>query len=284
MPNTVERLNAAIADFVQEPRNSALLPGTGGYSTPFRGSLFGCTRAADVERELMDRRASILLLGSNPNCPESLEHIRSTHAGVGDWPDFERQAATGYFGHAVTGEDGMMRGWDPLHDPGKMGPGQHAWTFFADAVRAGLGSLDEVALANVLSWGSSDVRRLVQVLQEKDSNLLGRVLSFADAQLETILRALRPRLIICPKSVSDQRWARTLVISRKRAKGLLDVSPVNLTGRPYRMTLGECVGNGSTYPILFMNHPSSLRFIRQTEWPKIANAIADAVGQVTVGV
>lgn len=283
MPNTVERLNTAIADFVQEPHNRPLLPGTGGYSTPFRGSLFGRTRAAEVEVELMNRRASALLLGSNPNCPESLEHIRSGDSDIGDWPDFERQAASGYFGHAVTGEDGVMRGWDPLHYPASVGRGQGAWTLFADAMEAGLGSLNEVALANIFSWGSRNVQQLVQGLRAQNSGLLEHVLSFADAQLGTILKALRPRMVICPKSVSEKRWARTLLISRGNAKSLQNVSPTGLSGRSYKMKLGECVSNGSTYPILFIAHPSYLRFIRKADRPKVADAIADAVRQATAG-
>jgi len=57
---------------------------------------------------------------------------------------------------------------------------------------------------------------------------------------------------------------------------------MGLAGRTYRMTLGECLSNGSTYPILFIDHPSSLRFKRRADQSKIADAITDAVSR-TIG-
>ena len=132
MTNIIDQLNAAISQFVQRPENYILLPGTGGFSTPFRGSLFGYTRAADVHRELENRRrASVLLLGSNPNCPESLQNIQSAKPGPGTWLDFGRQAASGYYGHAVARADGGITVWDPLHNPTSIGNGQDSWLFLA---------------------------------------------------------------------------------------------------------------------------------------------------------
>ncbi len=279
MTNIVNKLNAAIADFVQHPENRVLLPGTGGYSTPFRGSLFGCTRADDVHRELENRRASILLLGSNPNCPGSLENIQSANPGVGDWPDFERQAACGYYGHAVEGDDGEIRTWDPLHHPTSMGSGQNSWLFLARAMQESLGSLEDVALANVLSWGSSDVDALLKHLNRQQNGLADRMLSFADAQLKAMLEALSPRLVVCSKSAARTEWAGRLCLSSARSTDVRDVGPVGLEGRPFEMELGECASNGSAYPVLFINHPSSYRYIRKTDRPAVARALATAIAE-----
>jgi hypothetical protein len=42
-------LNARIAQFVTAEENRCLRPGTGGYSTPFRGGLFSKLRASEVD-------------------------------------------------------------------------------------------------------------------------------------------------------------------------------------------------------------------------------------------
>lgn len=281
MSNTVEKLNQAIADFVSQPENRILRPGTGGYSTPFRGSVFGSERASKVEEALENQRASVLFLGSNPNRPESLEHMRAAGEGEGDWPDFQRQRDSGYFGHAEPTQDGDVTIWDPIHDPGSAGPGQHFWTVVGEAIEEGLGSLDGVALANVLPWGSEDVGELLKFLRSEEDDLADRVVAFAAQQLRAILGSLRPRLVICPKSVADQSWASGLDIAREQATGLRDVSPGNLAGNRYRMSLGEFESAGSKYPILYINHPSQFRWVASEDRPRVAEAIAATVAEAT---
>jgi hypothetical protein len=140
-------LNARIAQFVTAKENRCLRPGTGGYSTPFRGGLFGKLRASEVDAELASgRTADVLFLGANPNCPESLAAIQQ--GGEGDWKDFERQVTSDEFGH-VAPEGGR---WDPLHDPGSLKSGQRAWALYAAWLGGAVGGLDTVALANILPW------------------------------------------------------------------------------------------------------------------------------------
>ena len=52
MPNLVDELHQAITDFVSQPENAVLKPGTGSYSTPFRGRLFGQLSADGVQKAL----------------------------------------------------------------------------------------------------------------------------------------------------------------------------------------------------------------------------------------
>src|SRR5256885_10517020 len=58
--------NEEISAFVRRTENRRLLPGTGHYSTPFRGELFGLSDGAAVTRALQTRRVDALWLGSNP--------------------------------------------------------------------------------------------------------------------------------------------------------------------------------------------------------------------------
>ena len=46
------RVNRRIYDFVHRSANRKLLPGTGYYSTPFRGGLFGETESDAVAKRL----------------------------------------------------------------------------------------------------------------------------------------------------------------------------------------------------------------------------------------
>lgn len=285
MPNTVDKLNQAIADFVNQPENRILRPGTGSYSTPFRGTLFGYERSPEVEAALEDRRASALVLTPNPNYPESLEQIRADGEGEGDWPDFQRQRESGYFGEAKPSDDGTISIWGPIHDPDSAGRGQHTWTILGDALEEGLGSLEGVAHANVLPWGSAGSKglgQLISFLRSAEEDLLDRVVAFVNEQLRVILRGLRPQMVVvASKKLATDSWATELNIARDRATGLQDVSPGNLAGNRYSMHLGEFVSAGSTYPILFIKHPSYFNRVPGEDRPKVADAIARAVARAT---
>jgi hypothetical protein len=111
--NTVKNLNYSIQEFVLRPENSQLRPATGSYSTPFRGQLFGCDMAEDVEEKLAERNVSVLFLGSNPNCPGSLDNMTNQSTGEGDWQGFQIQLKSGYFGERVTDQFGTARAWAP---------------------------------------------------------------------------------------------------------------------------------------------------------------------------
>lgn len=278
--NTIDKLNLAIEEFVFQSKNSILRPATGAYSTPFRGSLFGWEKAQDVERELAKRGASALFLGSNPNCPGSLDHIVAGTANEGHWPEFERQRASGYFGEYASDESGRLRAWDPLHNPSSMGVGQKAsWTFYADAIREGVGSLDDVAFANVFPWGSGTLDYLLQSLGSNSSQLLDRVVEFANQQLLIMIQSLRPALVLCPSSVSNHGMLKELVLHHKRVGSVSDLSPIDLEGRSFNMRLGTVKCDGLEQPVLVLKHPSALRWNRKVDRSKIARAVSQAIRQ-----
>ncbi|MDR2220492.1 MAG: hypothetical protein LBE24_07945 [Methylobacillus sp.] len=238
MINIVNDLNEAIADFVQRPENRALLPLTGTESTPFRGSLFGLTRADDVHRALETRRAAILLLAANPYSKVPLDEIQTASFDDGGWMDFKRQCNSGSFGERY--ESGEM--WDPIHNP-HVGQRRISWEFLANSIQAALGSLDEVALANVFSWASKDINDLFQYLNKH--SLTDRVLRFADEQVRAILKALRPRLILCFKSAAKPSCLSSAMNTEAR-----DVSPVGMKGkRPFKIQLGRYVNSESAYSV-----------------------------------
>jgi hypothetical protein len=90
------RLNRRIFDFVQLPANRRLRPGTGSYSTLFRGTLFGLEDAAAVAQRLKRTKVDVLWLGANPCVPKSLDSILDSRRADGDFaawisPPFQAQ-------------------------------------------------------------------------------------------------------------------------------------------------------------------------------------------------
>ncbi len=75
--NIFEVINNSISDFVENQENKALKRGTGSYSIPFRGSIFGEIETAKVLSKLNAESVDVIWLGSNPNVPESLDAILS---------------------------------------------------------------------------------------------------------------------------------------------------------------------------------------------------------------
>jgi hypothetical protein len=80
--------NRRIWDFVHQRTNVRLRPGTGCYSTPFRGGLFGEMKASDVTKQL-SRGVDVLWLGTNPCVPRSLDNIIDPPPDSGDFSIFE---------------------------------------------------------------------------------------------------------------------------------------------------------------------------------------------------
>ena len=74
----VKSVNKQIRHFVEQRANRRLLPGTGHYSTLFRGGLFGDVESASVSRRLATVRVEGLWLGSNPCVRRSLQYISAT--------------------------------------------------------------------------------------------------------------------------------------------------------------------------------------------------------------
>lgn len=279
--NLVQRLNQAIAEFVTQSENLALKPATGSYSTPFRGSLFGEYLASAVDEALPKNPRPVLWLGSNPNCPSSQKFIEKSPECQGDWPDFVRQIESDEFGHLELRSDGKHRRWDPIRHPDSAGGSSFGWQFYATALKASLGSLNAVALANIYPWGSGSfgaIRKSLKQGSSANEGLYGRTIGFAQSQLEIMLNTLQPRLVIAPKSlVSDQITAR-LSIAPRRLQNRREIAIQGSRGRRFRLISGT-TERGTPCPVLVLNHPSSLRFVAKLDRPAIHDGIVEAVSQ-----
>jgi hypothetical protein len=116
--NIFESVNQQIFDFVHESANRRLMPGSGSYSTPLRGKLFGESETTAVARQLETRRVDVLWLGTNPCVPRSLENILNPHCREGNFPDFEKQMASGLFSSRRWDEEGNpSTDWNPIDEP-----------------------------------------------------------------------------------------------------------------------------------------------------------------------
>lgn len=62
--NIFEAINNSISDFVENQENKALKRGTGSYSIPFRGSIFGEIETAKVLSKLNAESVDVIWLGS----------------------------------------------------------------------------------------------------------------------------------------------------------------------------------------------------------------------------
>lgn len=252
--------NDRIWDFVNRPTNVKLRAGTGYYSTPFRGGLFGESRAADVAKKLATRRVDVLWLGSNPHVPRSLDNITLAPAAGGDFPSFEMQRRSGFFGAWKWDSKGEPEAdFNPIESPT---PG---WRAYRDVLKQ-VGSLECVAVANLVPWGSQDMATFVTRLGAVDQPLLRRVLEFADDLNAEIVQALAPTLLVVPLSVGrDQRLnaAGCVGLSLDQAT---DVRPFTLplTKRVFNFFTAICRRGRLSVRTVFVPHPASLRLSTQS--------------------
>lgn len=252
MPSLVEKVNHDIRAFVEaRPR---LKPGTGCYSTPFRGTLFGLERARDVEAQLASRGVQLLLLGSNPNIRRSLDMIAAGYQRLGDWDTFLAQQESGLFGEMDPDAPSAPRtGWSPLGAKA----GSH-WRFFKQAIIDAGVAEDAVAVQNVVPWGSASINDLLEGLSA-DQPLLQDMLRFSSELLMTTIRALRPQVILAPLSLCRNDGVEQLVnlpIASSCCEGrACDEHGVLRKG--FRIELGRFEGR---LPIIFTSHPSALMY------------------------
>jgi hypothetical protein len=132
--------NQRIWDFVHEPANLSLRPGTGYYSTPFRGGLFGEVRAEAVAMRLPTHGVDVLWLGANPCVAKSLDNILNSPSGSGHFPSFEKQIASGFFGSSRWGAAG-----EPLADFNPIERPTPSWRVYRDLS-------DDSAVWSALRW------------------------------------------------------------------------------------------------------------------------------------
>jgi hypothetical protein len=139
-PNILDFVNQAIFDFVQEPKNRSLMAGTGAYSAPFRGRLFGYSVTSAVVKQLETRNVEVLWFGSNPNAPQSISQIINPQLIRSDFPDFERQMRSGFFSSWRWDQQGRAtRDWDAKTN----------WGVYSDVLE-NVASTDSVTMANFI--------------------------------------------------------------------------------------------------------------------------------------
>lgn len=268
--NPFAEFNQRILDFANAPENRRLLAGTGTYSTPFRGSLFGMELAADVANELERRPVDVLWLGLNPNVPESLERILDPTP-----PDISAAQSTlslqiesGFFGEidfqAYVNEQQFRRGtWNPVNNP------QGGWSFYQEILEVVKPALI-VTMANFVPWGSKDANDFIRPLRELDPELVKRIFAFCDELNADIVKALRPRLILAPLSLreyTNNSWRENLTTHE-----------VKLNKRTFRFYTGEITRGSRQARIAHVPHPSSLRFTN-SDRERISTALTKVLGE-----
>jgi hypothetical protein len=263
-------LNKQIGTFVEQSANRRLLAGTGHYSTLFRGGLFEEVGSAAVSERLATRRVDALWLGSNPCVRRSLQYIMRPPRGRGDYPDFERQLYSGLFGSARWDASGAASpDFNPLERP------KGNWRVYRDLL-ARVGNVQNVAMANVVPWGSQSIDAFIAGVSARDRGLLARALAFADDLNIQVVRALRPRIIVVPLSLgrnrSVSRVGSLAGLTLKHAKDV-EAHTLRLANGRFNYFSGLCSRGNLTVPTLFLRHPASLRLARG-ESGRIVDAVA----------
>jgi hypothetical protein len=261
--------NRRIYDFVRAPDNRRLMRGTGSYSTPFRGTLFGLSKADAVQKALGRGRVDLLWLGSNPCMPRSLDHILNARSGDGDFGDFKHQMRSGFFSSQRWDEQGNAVGdFNPIQAPPRPG-----WIIYRDCFVAAGVDLERATMANFLPWGSRDVETLLTGVGNADPALLARMIAFADQLNAEIVMTLKPKLLVVPYSLGRNRQINTvhaIGVGMAQAREL----------RRYRFTIGSasaftcatgvCDRLGSAIRTAYVPHPSALQLSRMARRRLIA--------------
>lgn len=253
--NIVRAANRRIWDFVHRDANRNLRSGTGYYSTPFRGRLFGETESDAVAKQLSSHSVDVLWLGTNPCVPRSLENIIRPPKGRGDFPTFEYQMESGLFGSWLWDTRGNRSpDWNPIERP------SGSWHVYRDMLSK-IARLDRVAMSNFIPWGSKTGDAMVEGLCGENRPLLDRMFEFADDLNAEIVQALKPKLIVVPFSLGrNARFdsVRPLGVTLARAVEQREHS-VRLRQGAFIFHTGNCRRGRLTVPTVFLRHPSSLR-------------------------
>jgi hypothetical protein len=251
-PNFVRGINESIRDFVEKPENSALIRGTGYYSTPFRGDLFGASDAQTIADLLETRSVEMLWLGMNPNVPNSIEQIVNPAGDRSDYPSFQLQLeSTSYSSLRWDAQGVPSSDWNPLQRR------EGNWALYRDAI-AGVADIEAVTMINFLPWGSANAREYVQKLRAFDSELLTRTIHFANELTREILGILKPRILVVPFSLARDRNLNEVVPLAFSIKEAKELRPFSVPTRPaaFNYLTGVCLD----LPTLYVRHPSSLRY------------------------
>ncbi len=257
--NIFHSVNQQIFDFVHQSANRPLMPGTGAYSTPFRGELFGLSDAHAVAQQLKTRGVDALWLGSNPNIPRSIANILNPPRGEGDFPDFDRQMNSGQFSSLRWDEQGNPSpDWNPIQQP------KARWKVYRDILVRIFGSVDCVTMANCIPWGSKNTKEFVARLDAANPELLKRALRFADDLNGDIICAIRPKLMLVPLSFGcEPRLDKIhpVGVSMTQTTDCRERS-VATDREPFRFFVATYRRGAVTVPVVYLRHPASLRISR----------------------
>ena len=263
------RVNRRIYDFVHRSANRKLLPGTGYYSTPFRGGLFGETESDAVTKQLSRSGVDVLWLGTNPCVARSLENIIHPPAGRGDFPTFEHQMESGLFGSCLWDSRGNCSpDWNPIERPAGN------WHVYRDMLSK-IARLERVAMSNFLPWGSKNADVMVKRLCATNRPLLDRMLEFADDLNAEIVEALAPKLLIVPFSLGrNSRFDLVRRLGPTLARALDSREhTIALPHGAFTFYTGHCRRGRLTVRTVFLRHPSSLR-LGGDEKRRVVNGVA----------
>ena len=168
--NIFEVINNSISDFVENQENKALKRGTGSYSIPFRGSIFGEIETEKVLSKLNAESVDVIWLGSNPNVPESLDAILSP-SSPSHYEGFVQQAMNDNFSEAYkNSECANVPLWDPINKP------NNKWQFYSEIFNKRFGE-HKTLMANIVLWGR------IKVLPPKGKHRILHSLNMQDIQL-----------------------------------------------------------------------------------------------------
>lgn len=232
--------NEDIAAFVANHKR--LAPGTGEYSSLFRGRLFGSNNVDYITLRVASRRVDVLWLGSNPNVPESVRYI--LEGGGSDLADFVEHRKTNRYAPAPPPG---RKEWQPMERGG-------GWSVYRDVLQRCFRA-DHIAFANVIPWGSHVAPAFFGPMSKDPSGLLAELMEFSRGLNERVIATLRPRLIVLPRILVESTFTRPLDLRVEgEALGVVEVA-----GKKQRFTTGELVREGVRWPVLVGPHPSALR-------------------------
>ncbi len=268
MTNIFSSFDKEIWDFANLPGNEPLLRRTGSYSTLMRGGLFGKFRQDEVELELQTRRVDVLILGSNPNAGDHQPDAVRPKYGT-----LPMQMATGMLGEQIWDCDRRSSpGWNFLVDSNE------GWKYFRGLLANELTTLDSVAMANFIPWGSKDISSLVNA-EGIDRNLLNRMLRFCEQLNGKLVAVLRPKIVIVPRSLT-----KNLALSNAfRTKYLMSTErpEEKVLLKEKRQNFFFCSGgiefNGFTTETLHVNHPASFIYIGKQDRTQVASVLGPMI-------
>jgi hypothetical protein len=260
-------LNNEIAAFVGQASNARLRPGTGAYSAPFRGPLFGTDDRRAVAARLRTRRVDVLWFGSNPRVPQSVAQIVHGATGAGDFHEFTYQWRSDLFGSVRWTADGQPRGtFNPLGDAPRF------WYVYRDAFDEAFGSVDGVAMANAFPWGSRNMTDLGRQVRAADPLLWNRMVAFVDFLTRTMIRTLRPRLLLLPYSLDTVTTLR-LTLRATDARVVFEQPKLTVRAGTYRDAALAVPALYGPHPSYFQYVPKASRQQLEKRLPRIIRAL-----------